>query len=197
MIREGAGRSKSSHHLLQLVFSWATTPPSRLLLRRFFRPDPPITQHTMVRTYKLHSCYVYSGMNAHPSEEGGSRKFRTSFRAWKAIFLICKTHKSNSSQSPHQTPEISTDTKLTSSLSSLALWEDGSRLNSLVSLTHSPTFSGETKSSATLMQDCRVQFKISFIFFHFSAPIYLMQISGGRENISISIYSNSVTPSNS
>ena len=43
---------------------------------------------------------------------------------------------------------------LTSSLSSLALWEEGNRLNSPVNLIHSPTFSGETKSSATLMQDC-------------------------------------------
>lgn len=51
----------------------------------------------------------------------------------------------------------------TSSLSSLALWPSGSCLNSPVSFMHSSTFSGETKSIATLMQDCtnRNSFRLS------------------------------------
>jgi hypothetical protein len=43
---------------------------------------------------------------------------------------------------------------LTSSLSSFARWSIGSRRNSSVSLRHSCTFSGDTKSRATLMHDC-------------------------------------------
>lgn len=43
--------------------------------------------------------------------------------------------------------------KLASSLSSLALWLFGSKRNSLVSRKHSSIFSGETKSSATFIQD--------------------------------------------
>lgn len=42
----------------------------------------------------------------------------------------------------------------TSNLSSLALWPLGSFLNSSVSLRHSCKFSGETKSTATLVHDC-------------------------------------------
>lgn len=44
--------------------------------------------------------------------------------------------------------------RLTSSLSSFARWSIGSRRNSSVSLRHSCTFSGDTKSRATLMHDC-------------------------------------------
>ena len=60
-------------------------------------------------------------------------------------------------------PDHGKYTVLTSSLSSLALWKEGSRLNSPVNLTHSPTFSGETKSRATLMQDCTQMKTVSSI----------------------------------
>lgn len=42
----------------------------------------------------------------------------------------------------------------TSNLSSLDLWDFGSKRNSSVNRMHSSTLSGETKSRATLMQDC-------------------------------------------
>ncbi|KAL9392830.1 hypothetical protein Peur_016750 [Populus x canadensis] len=44
--------------------------------------------------------------------------------------------------------------EVTSSLSSLALWFIGSCRNSSVNRRHSFIFSGETKSTATLVQDC-------------------------------------------
>ncbi len=47
--------------------------------------------------------------------------------------------------------------KITSSLSSFARWSIGSRRNSFVNRTHSSTFSGDTKSRATLIHDCITQ----------------------------------------
>jgi len=43
----------------------------------------------------------------------------------------------------------------TSNLSSLDAWLIGSVRNSSVKRKHSPTFSGETKSNATLIHDCK------------------------------------------
>ena len=43
----------------------------------------------------------------------------------------------------------------TSNLSSADLWFTGSLWNSSVKRKHSPTFSGETKSSTTLVHDCK------------------------------------------
>lgn len=74
----------------------------------------------------------------------------------------------------------------TSSLSSLALWPFGSFRNSSVSRRHSPTFSGETKSTATFVHDCTSREKISctyiLILFHYIFLI-LWTLSGGFKGV--------------
>lgn len=52
---------------------------------------------------------------------------------------------------------ISTKSMYTSSLSTLALWFLGRTRNSSVKRMHSPRFSGETKPSATFIQDWEIQ----------------------------------------